>query len=48
MAPKRKDGRRPYRRPTLVDYGSIPARTLSTASSGSIIDIKAVKNAKKF
>lgn len=40
--------KRPYKKPTLVDYGSIPARTLSQASSGSITDIKAIKLAKKF
>ena len=48
MASRRKDGRRPYRRPTLVDYGSIPARTLSATADGSITDIKQIKLAKKF
>ncbi len=57
MAQRRKDGtgtpagrsgRRPYRAPRLVDYGSIPARTLSNASAGSLIDVMLVKNSKKF
>lgn len=53
MAPKRKvagkaAGRKPYRAPALVDYGSIPARTLSIASAGSLVDFMLVKAAKKF
>jgi len=32
------DGRRPYRAPRLVDYGSIPARTLGVMTAGSIFD----------
>ena len=48
MAPKRKAGKRPYRKPNLVDYGSIPARTLSQASTGSITDVKQIKQAKKY
>jgi len=53
MASKRRvaggaAGRKPYRAPSLVDYGSIPARTLSVAAAGSIIDAMLTKNAKKF
>jgi hypothetical protein len=40
--------KRPYKKPKLVDYGSIPARTLSVSASGSITDIKGIKLAKKF
>ena len=48
MATRKKSDKRPYRKPTLVDYGSIPARTLSTAAMGSIFDVMGVKQAKKF
>lgn len=32
------DPRRPYRAPRLIDYGSIPARTLGVMTAGSVFD----------
>jgi hypothetical protein len=53
MAPRRKHpvlpaARRSYKRPTLVDYGSIPARTLSAVQVGSLFDIMLAKQSKKL
>jgi hypothetical protein len=40
-APREDPPRRPYRAPRVVDYGSIPARTLTTAA-GSQVDSMAM------
>lgn len=41
QAPRKDARRRPYRTPRIVDYGSIPARTLGMAT-GSTIDAMAM------
>ena len=53
MAPHREDparhhARRPYRRPTVVDYGSVRARTLSATQTGSFFDVMQGKLSKKL
>jgi hypothetical protein len=45
--PRWRRGRRPYRTPRLVDYGSIPARTLGSMVAGSFFDAMYMTLAKK-